>query len=363
MNRREIRKKLKQFGNDALTNYKRYYIGRDWRIFAEKYTKQKSLTEEQKRQIMERYAPYSKVTTVFHEYYTEKTGVFSVNYIPDDLYYNYIDRYYNDWDMATYYDNKCLYTSYFKNVRHPDTVAVRMNGLWFDSDMALLDTDALQNKLEHEAAVFIKIATESDGGHGVFYLENQDIGEKAMDILSRIHADVIIQRPVIQHEQLARFNEKSVNSIRVLTLLTQEGPRVYSCLLRAGVNGARVDNSSSGGVSCGIDEEGKLRKYSYTNFGDSFETHPGTDIVYLGTAVPGMDKVKDAALRLACQMPHFRLISWDFAVDREEEPVLIEANLKYGGMDFHQLNNGPLFGEDADRILNEVFGMQSAQNE
>ena len=54
-------------------------------------------------------------------------------------------------------------------------------------------------------------------------------------------------------------------------------------------------------------------------------------------------------------MPYFRLISWDFAVDQKEEPVLIEANFKYGGVDFHQLNNGPLFGKDAPKILNEVF--------
>lgn len=55
-------------------------------------------------------------------------------------------------------------------------------------------------------------------------------------------------------------------------------------------------------------------------------------------------------------MPHFRLISWDFAVDIDHEPVMIEANLRYGELDFHQLNNGPLFGKDTRKILDEVFG-------
>ena len=43
-------------------------------------------------------------------------------------------------------------------------------------------------------------------------------------------------------------------------------------------------------------------------------------------------------------------------MDEDEEPVLIEANFKYGALDFHQFGNGPLFGKDTQKILAEVFG-------
>lgn len=355
MNRQQIRKGIKSTVKRVTTNYKRYFIGRDWRRFAEKYTKKKSLSPEQKKAILERYRPFKKVSCVFHEYYTEKTGTFCVNYMPDDLYYNYIDRFYNDWDMATFFDNKCYYTTYFRNIKHPGTVALRMNGMWFNADRELINHDELSSILLQEPEVFIKKATESDGGHGVFYLDTEGIRQNAMDIVSAIDGELIIQQPIKQHERLGRFNDKSVNSIRVLTLLTEDGVKVYSCLLRIGVNGARVDNSSSGGVSCGIDANGRLKKYSYSNFGDRFEKHPGTDMEYLGYEIPGFSRVTEAAKALACQLPYFRLVSWDFSVDTDGDPVLIEANLKYGGMDFHQLNNGPLFGDDADKILAEVF--------
>ena len=49
------------------------------------------------------------------------------------------------------------------------------------------------------------------------------------------------------------------------------------------------------------------------------------------------------------------MISWDIAIGEDELPVLIEANLYFGQLDFHQLNNGPLFGEDTEEILHEVF--------
>ena len=44
------------------------------------------------------------------------------------------------------------------------------------------------------------------------------------------------------------------------------------------------------------------------------------------------------------------------ACDENNEPGLIEANLCDSELDFHQLNNGPVFGEDTELILQEVFG-------
>ena len=30
--------------------------------------------------------------------------------------------------------------------------------------------------------------------------------------------------------------------------------------------------------------------------------------------------------------------------------------MRYGGIDLHQLDNGPIFGDDTKMILDEVFG-------
>lgn len=45
-----------------------------------------------------------------------------------------------------------------------------------------------------------------------------------------------------------------------------------------------------------------------------------------------------------------RLISWDFSVSEEGHPVFIEANLSWGELDFHQMCNGPIFGERTHEI-------------
>ena len=58
---------------------------------------------------------------------------------------------------------------------------------------------------------------------------------------------------------------------------------------------------------------------------------------------------------LHVQVPHFRLVSWDFSINEAGEPILVEPNLCYGGIDVHQMCNGPVFGEDTKKILDEVF--------
>ena len=99
-----------------------------------------------------------------------------------------------------------------------------------------------------------------------------------------------------------------------------------------------------------------MRKWAYGCYGGRVDKHPTSNLVFEGHEIPGYSKVLEAVKKLHCQMPYFRLISWDFSVDEEEEPVLIEANFKYGALDFHQFGNGPLFGEDTEKILAEVFG-------
>ena len=54
------------------------------------------------------------------------------------------------------------------------------------------------------------------------------------------------------------------------------------------------------------------------------------------------------------RFPQLRLISWDFSIDADENPVFIEWNMK-GDSQLHQYNNGPLYGEKTKEILDEFF--------
>ena len=49
------------------------------------------------------------------------------------------------------------------------------------------------------------------------------------------------------------------------------------------------------------------------------------------------------------------MISWDIVIDETGEAHMLEANFAKGGLSAYQLANGPLFGDDTEKILNEVF--------
>jgi len=310
------------------------------------------LTKEQAAAAREYYAGYGKIDLCSHNFYYEKTGQFHANYMPEDLHFCYIDPYYNHWREAVYMDNKCLYPRMFHGVRHPDTLAIRSNGFWYTGDYESISRQDLQALLEKEPEIVVKKAMGSEGGRGVFFVP----GAELSSVEGKIKDDIVIQRPVVQHERLSAINPTSVNTIRMISLLSDSGVKVYSTILRMGVKDARVDNASSGGITCGISEEGCLKKYAYKSTGERFETHSGSGIVFDGYQIPGYQNCLEAVAKLHVQVPHFRLISWDLSVNQDEEPVFIEANLKYGQLDFHQLNNGPLFGDDTPKILKEVFG-------
>lgn len=310
------------------------------------------LSKEQESAARAYFARCGKIDLRSHNFYYEKTGRFFENYLPEDLHYCYIDPFYNNWREAVYVDNKCLYPRMFTGIRQPDMLAIRSNGMWFVGDYVPVTREELGRQLSTEPELVVKMAMGSEGGRGVFFVPGTELAQAE----SRIRDDIVIQRPVVQHRRLSAINPTSVNTIRMISLLSGTGVKVYSTILRIGVGKSRVDNASSGGITCGVSETGCLRKYAYKANGERFEMHPDTGLIFDGYEIPGYQKCLEAVARLHVQIPHFRLVSWDFSVNEAEDPILIEANLKYGQLDFHQLNNGPLFGEDTPKILSEVFG-------
>lgn len=314
------------------------------------YDTKYSLTKEQEGQIQAFYAPYSKVDTYFHNYYTKIYGQFYPEYIPDDLHYCVIDPYFNNWMEARYLDNKCYYRRMFYGIAQAKELASRVGGIWFTGDYQPASKEQIAALLQYEPEIVVKKAQSSEGGKGISFIKGSDFMTFEMP-----NTDIVIQRPLVQHPDLAAVNPTSINTLRLISMLTDGKVKYYSGILRIGINGARLDNACSGGIFCGITEDGKLKKYAYNREGKCWQSHPNTGLVFEGHQLPSFQKCLDAIQMLHVQVPHFRLVSWDFSINEAGEPILVEPNLCYGGIDVHQMCNGPVFGEDTKKILDEVF--------
>lgn len=316
------------------------------------------LSEEQKKKVLLHWNCYQnlfEVDSIFHSFYYDKTGIFDVNFMPVDIFYCFIDPYFNKWDIAPVIDNKCMYRQLFKDTKQPQTPLLRMNGIWTNEEGELVSGEKMRDVLNAYDEFVVKQANDSEGDHNLFFISGEDKINKFEEACGLIKKDIVVQESIKQHPALKQLCPTSINTVRVLSLLSQDEVKIISVILRMGVNGSRVDNISQGGISCGVDENGRLKEVAYNYRGDRFEQHPTTGVKFDSVVLPNFKKLCRIVKKTHPLIPYFRLVSWDLAIDVEGEPILVEANLCYGELNLHQLSNGPIFGKHTQTILNEVF--------
>ena len=73
-------------------------------------------------------------TTVFHRWYFGVNGIKDVRYIPEDFFYDVVERFYNDMTLEPAYTDKAMFKKLYPDLKQPKTVIANMNGLFFDSE-------------------------------------------------------------------------------------------------------------------------------------------------------------------------------------------------------------------------------------
>jgi len=139
---------------------------------------------------------------------------------------------------------------------------------------------------------------------------------------------MIAQEVVTQHAALDAFSSFSVNTLRIVTLLTpDDNVIVVNAALRTGVGSSFVDNWAAGGVAAGIDcESGRLRKIAYDKKGNRYSAHPTSGTVFADYPIPGWERIRAAAVGIQRLFPFYRMLGLDLALKPDGEPVLIEIN-------------------------------------
>lgn len=341
------------FAYDLQDRYYKYLFHREMQSFEGIHD---PLSESYKREIKAfwqgRY--HQKVDLRWFAHYTHCFGVESPYYLPDDIFHSMIEPYFNRSDYVKCMSNKNYFENWLPQLKHVHTIAKYVQGVWYDDTFEKMTADEVVEKLSAYPEFVAKPSVGSAGGAGVqFVTEPVDVNGLA-ELAKSFPSDFIVQEVLRQHACMSEIYPHSVNTIRVMTLNYHGEIHVLSSLLRMGANGNRVDNMVSGGVNCAIYADGRLCNKLYNAVGKRFDGHPNTGSVE-DKRILNFQAVLDAACSAHKTLPYMGLISWDFAIDEALEPVLIEFNLKPQGLDLHQRENGPLFGEMTQEILDEVF--------
>lgn len=295
--------------------------------------------------------------------YAAINGIHDHRYIPDDIYYDYIEKRLNHLTLLYAHNDKNMLKKHFKNAKMPSTLFRIMNGRFYDENYNPTGIEDTIQKTNHLDRIVFKPSIESGGGRNVMIDPPKAIFKHLeslfQTVTNRNELNYIGQQYLVQHQRFSSFHPQSVNTMRIMTLRLGDEIVLLSPILRMGRGTNKVDNQMSGGIVCGITTDGKLKKYAYDKKFKRYEKHPDTGVIFEGTELPLYAEAISMVKDLHREVIYFDIISWDIAVGQDDNVYLIEVNLGWQGINSHQICNGPLFGEYTESALIVISGKKA----
>lgn len=172
--------------------------------------------------------------------------------------------------------------------------------------------------------------------------------------------DFLFQEVLQQHDDLAMLNKTSLNTFRIITYICEDSVYVAPIALRIGRSGKQFDNIHAGGITIGVKSDGTLRKTAFSEYGEKYDKHPDSGIVFESVKIRNFSQLSEVAIKCHKRIPWLGILSWDLTIDSNNSIGLIEVNTVGQSAWFCQFTNGePLFGENTAKMLEIASGKQS----
>lgn len=339
--------------------YKRYMKDKrkELRVRLSKLKTRRHLTKAQEYEIVEYYKRMTgmKISTLDHEYFYSRTGIYTKDYIPMAFFQAELIGRLNRMDLYEAYSDKNLDDVLLPSVKHPHYYLKNINGYYYYEGRAVSKDEAI-TLCKNLGEVIIKPSL-SFKGTGVRKLHIEDgatewEGKSLGEVFDEYKKDFLIQEAVQQHEKMSSLNPTSVNTLRMATYRSGMEVLLVYAVVRIGRKGQVIDNQSAGGISVVIRPDGTLGKYAFGTAGDDMIEKTDTGIVLEGFEIPSYEKAVETVKRLHFSLPLFDLVGWDVTIDKDGEPVLIEWNGRPGPS---QTACGTGYGDLTERIIREAW--------
>lgn len=193
-------------------------------------------------------------------------------------------------------------------------------------DLRKCDGKSLAAFCEGLDTVFAK-PIDKCGGEGIRKIKLSEVTDFA-----KLYSELVsngqnmVEQAIIQHEKMNELCPDSVNTIRIVTVVTDGKAHFMYALVRMGRGGTCMDNISSGGMYTCVGEGGRLSRPAFCDkTGEYYTAHPETKTVFDGFVIPYFNEAKEMCLEAAMVEPNMRYIGWDVAIS-PDGPLLVEGN-------------------------------------
>ena len=331
-----------------------------------------SLTDEQKNAIdkvyLENYG--KKIPHTWHKHFTAYTGKFDPYYFPELLFIPAFEKFMNNnASYATAFSDKAVLplvaSSEQVDIKMPRILISSACNLFRNQDNTILSREEAIEIMSSLGEVFVKPSTDSSSGKKCMKLNmNNGIdeltGRTAEEIFVELGSNFVVQECIKCHSSIRAVYPDSVNTFRIITYVWRDNVEHMPIIMRIGQKGAYVDNAHAGGMFIAVSDDGTLHQKAFTEFKKEFVQHPDTGLVFEGHRIENMADVIAAAKRIHQAIPQIGCVNWDFTIDEEGAPVLIEANINGGSIWMAEMAHGcGVFGERTPEVLQWVRSCES----
>lgn len=174
---------------------------------------------------------------------------------------------------------------------------------------------------------FVKKAVRLSKGQSVALVDATGVDDPSALFAELLEGGrTILEEPIVQSDLMSKLNETSVNTVRCITLKTNEGAEVLYTFLKVGRKGSFVDNGGAGGLLVGIDKEtGMLITDARDEFANAYPSHPDHGYDFKGLKLPEWDGLMELTKSISAGISGISYIGWDFA-HTEHGWVVVEGN-------------------------------------
>ena len=270
-----------------------------------------------------------------------------------------------DWYKSRYINapfnsmlnNKVIATAVFSRyVRMPVIYLVNDRGVTTGSDGRIMSTLQVLDLLREKGTCMIKpfsrgkgtgihCITYSDGG---FVLDKTPVTEVTLCRYLEDQKNWYLTESIIQHPYASSLYDKTVNTIRIITLRSPDSGHIklFFAVQRVGTSRTiPVDNASQGGLVCKVDlDSGRLSHARSLHELKVYEQHPDSGQRFEDVVIPGWQSLKDEILELANRFAYLSFVAWDVVKLPDGHNCVIEANTS-SGVNIIQLWGGQRNGE------------------
>ena len=200
--------------------------------------------------------------------------------------------------------------------------------------------------------IFMSKPYDGLGGADVKKEYTKDITNRKEYFENCIKNRIFLEELVIQHPEMNKLCDKSVNTMRIMTFNNHGKPEIIWMGLRVGNGVNAIDNFHAKGMAVNIDmETGKLIGKAIDKDLNEYEEHPVSHIKFDGFQIPCFEEAKKMVLEACLESDKILVVGWDVAIS-DKGPVIIEGNRR-PGFDLVQVLSGGR-KDIVDYVLNNV---------